>query len=288
MAMKSDEKSRNSDVCGEPVDRLLAPIRGYEDKPLLPLAEAIEPIADCFDDIQDYVYVALHNCQNPTDDLTQQESAAIHLYTMQFHGGPGLYQVLNESLRAENREGLKPWFPFLKLFLTALYKLPSEGRILWRGVKNVDLSSQYKIGMKIAWWGVSSCTTDIQVLESKVFLGTDGLRTIFSIECINGKSISNHSYFKNKEKEIILMPGSYFEVVGQLNPAPQLHIIQLKEIKPPIAFVKPPFSKPTNINTPSVVKKPNMLTQLLPKWLSKTTSPDATLEKRPLKLVMID
>jgi hypothetical protein len=59
MAMKSDEKSRNSDVCGEPVDRLLTPIRGYEDKPLLPVAEAIEPVADCFDDIQDYVYVAL-------------------------------------------------------------------------------------------------------------------------------------------------------------------------------------------------------------------------------------
>ncbi len=66
--MESDEKSRNSVVCGEPVDRLLAPIRGYEDKPLVPLAEAIEPIANSFNDIQDYVYVALHNCQNPTDD----------------------------------------------------------------------------------------------------------------------------------------------------------------------------------------------------------------------------
>jgi hypothetical protein len=285
--MESDEKSRNSDVCGEPVDRLLTPIRGYEDKPLVPLAKAIEPIANSFNDIQDYVYVALHNCQNPTDDQTQQESAAIHLYTMQFHGGPSLYQVLNESLRAENREGLKPWFSFLKLFLTALYKLPSESRILWRGVKDVDLSSQYKIGMRIAWWGVSSCTTDIQVLESNVFLGKDGLRTIFSIECINGKSIANHSYFKNKEKEIILMPGSYFEVVGQLNPAPQLHIIQLKEIKPPITFVKPPFSKPPNINPPSVVNKPNMLTQLLPKWLSKTPSPDTTLKKSPLKSGMI-
>lgn len=35
------------------------------------------------------------------------------------------------------------------------------------------------------------------------------------------------------------MPGSYFEVIGQLNPGPQLHIIHLREIEPPIQLVKP-------------------------------------------------
>jgi hypothetical protein len=38
------------------------------------------------------------------------------------------------------------------------------------------------------------------------------------------------------------MPGSYFEVMGQLNPAVGLLIIQLKQIDPPIVFVKPPFT----------------------------------------------
>ena len=52
-----------------------------------------------------------------------------------------------------------------------------------------------------------------------------------------------HSYFKDTEHEMILMPGSYFEVIGQLNPAKDLHIIQLKEIKPPFPLVKPPFVK---------------------------------------------
>jgi hypothetical protein len=79
--------------------------------------------------------VGIHNCQHPTDDLTQQESAAIHLYTMQFDGGPSLYEILNQSLRAENRQELKPWFLFLKLFLTALYKLPSQNKTIWRGVR---------------------------------------------------------------------------------------------------------------------------------------------------------
>jgi hypothetical protein len=74
-------------------------------------------------------------------------------------------------------------------------------------------------------------------------LDTTGERTLFSIECLHGKSISNHSYFKHTENEIILMPGSYFEVIGQSNPSPQRHIIYLKEISPPITLIKPPFSR---------------------------------------------
>ncbi len=271
--MESNENSRISDLFDEPVDRLLTPIKGYEDQPLLPLTETIKPISSFFHEIKDYTFVALHNSQNPADGLDQHESASIHLYTMQFHGGPSLYSSLNQSLRAENREELKPWFAFLKLFLTALHKLPSQSQTVWRGIKNVDLSSKYKPGMKIAWWGVSSCTTHIQVLESNHFLGKHGLRTLFSIECINGKSIANHSYFKNKEKEIVLMPGSYFEVVGQLNPAPDLHIIQLKEITPPITLVKPPFPKTANIDPSSIANKSNTHTPSTSHVINQITTP---------------
>ena len=89
--MSSDENSRYTDLCDEPVDRLLSPIKGYENKSLLPLNETVKPISRCFKEIEDYVYVALHNCQNPADGLTQEESASIHLYTMEFDGGPSLY-----------------------------------------------------------------------------------------------------------------------------------------------------------------------------------------------------
>jgi hypothetical protein len=88
------------------------------------------------------------------------------------------------------------FFLFLKLSLTALYELPSQNRIAWRGVKNVDLSDKYKTGTKFAWWEVSSCTVNIQVFESNEFLGKTGVQTIFSIEYINEKSVANHSYFK--------------------------------------------------------------------------------------------
>ncbi|CAF3043452.1 unnamed protein product [Rotaria sp. Silwood2] len=255
--MQPGDKSRFTDLYNEPVDHLLSPIRGYQDKPLVSLTQAIEPVSGFFNEIEDDIFVALHNCQNPADELNQQESASIHLYTMQLSGGPSLYHLLNQSLCAENRDELQPWFLFLKLFLTALHKLPSQSGIVWRGIRDVDLSSKYKKGMKFAWWGVSSCTVDIEVLESDQFLSKYGKRTLFSIECIHGKSVAKHSYFKNTEKEIILMPGSYFEVMGQLNPAPELHIIQLKEIAPPIALVKPPFSKANEQKSSSVVHKPS-------------------------------
>jgi hypothetical protein len=57
--------------------------------------------------------------------------------------------------------------------------------------------------------------TNIEILESNSFFGQTGERTIFTIECIHGKSVVNHSYFKKKEDEVILIRGSYFEVIGQ-------------------------------------------------------------------------
>jgi hypothetical protein len=259
MAMPSGSniQSRISDLSGEPVDRLLVPIRGYQDQPILSLNETIKPIVKFFNRIEDYVFIALHNSQNPPDGLNQQESAAIHLYTMQFSGGPSLYQILNQTLRDENREELKLWFPFLKLFITALYKLPSHSETVWRGVKGVDLSSKYEIGTKFVWWGVSSCNTNINTLKSESFLGTTGERTVFSIKCTNGKSIVNNSYFKTKEDEMILMPGSYFEVIGHVNLGAQLHLIELKQIEPPIPFLEPPFLEFTNTND----SKPSTLQQ---------------------------
>ncbi|CAF3124152.1 unnamed protein product [Rotaria sp. Silwood2] len=221
---------------------MLSPIKGYEIMPLVPLEKAVSDISNVFDDIEDYVYVAKENCKQPANGLSQDESASIHLYTMEFGIEPSLYKSLNEALRAENRRKLTPWFPFLKLFLTALYKLPSCAQTIWRGIRDVNLSPEYPIGKKIVWWGVSSCTRSIDILESHQFLGKHGTRTLFSIECKHGKSVESHSYFKNAEHEIILKPGSYFEVIGQLSPAVGLYIIHLKEIDPPIAFVKPPFA----------------------------------------------
>jgi hypothetical protein len=98
--------SRYNDINNEPVL-------------LVPLEQAMSYVSKFFDGIQDYGYVAKENCKHPADGLNQDESASIHLYTIQFDVEPSLYKILNAVLRNENRKTLKPWFPFPKLFLTA-------------------------------------------------------------------------------------------------------------------------------------------------------------------------
>ncbi|CAF4628124.1 unnamed protein product, partial [Didymodactylos carnosus] len=164
--------SRFTDIPGEPVYKSLIPIKGYNDKPIVSLTEAVKSVEHLFEDLQDYVKLSLQNCKKPAEGLTQDEAASIQLYTIEFDGGPSLYQELNDALRAEKRENLKPWFSYLKLFLTALCKLPSKTDTVFRGVKHIDLSDKYPIGFKFAWWGISSCMTRIDVLKSEKFFGT--------------------------------------------------------------------------------------------------------------------
>jgi hypothetical protein len=257
--MLSDTE-RFTDSNKEPVSQLLTPIQGYENEPLECLEKVVEPIERLVERIKANAWVAKENSKEPKEGLTQDESASIHLYTMSFSGGSSLYQILNQTLRAENRQDLKPWFKYLKLLLTALYKLPSCSQTVWRGVRGVDLGDQYPRGKKSAWWGISSCTTTVEVLQSTKFLGQTGNRTIFCIQCHNGKSISLHSRYKT-ENEIVLMPGFYFEVIGNLNPAEGFRIIQLQEIDPPFPLIASPFVKMVpSIIDPNIVPAPINLT----------------------------
>lgn len=248
MAQAKDSHARFNDLGDESL-RHLSPIKGYENMPLVSLEEAVKPVAHFFNSLEEYVWIAKKNCENPPDDLTPDESASIFLYTMEFNPPPSLYNVLNKTLRDEERGQLVPWFSYLKLFFTALNKLPSHSCKLWRGIKHVDLKSKYQEGNDFVWWGVTSTTESMKVLENENFLGKKGVRTMISIDCKNGKKISEHSYFKNKEQEVIIMPGSYFKVKSILNPADGFHMIDVEEIKPPFPFIAklPGFSflKPT-------------------------------------------
>ena len=122
-----------------------------------------------------------------------------------------LYDLFNRTLRSAKRNELKPWFSYLKLIMTALYKLPPVKKTVWRAIRG-EVDHQYKKD-KI-WWGFSSCTEIREVAER--FVGQSGVRTLFKIECINGRSIQSHSYFKD-ENEILLMPGTYLEVSKKMD-----------------------------------------------------------------------
>lgn len=234
--------------------QLLEPIFGYAYEPLLSLEEACESLLSIVPRLAAHIWIAKQNSKNPADGLTQDESAAIRLYTMEWDAAadeshPSLYSHLNQTLKLIDRGKLRPWLRYLKLFLTALAKLPMQPQqTVWRGVRD-NHSADYPEGAKITWWSFSSCTTSLKVLESDLYLGNTGMRTLLSIETFNARSISAHSNF-TAEDEILLLPGTFLEVKSQFNPAEDLHVIHLVQKRPPFDMLEPPFpGLPTSLNT---------------------------------------
>ncbi|CAF4371167.1 unnamed protein product, partial [Rotaria magnacalcarata] len=112
---------------------------------------------------------------------------------------------MNATLRSEQRKNLVPWFLYLRLILTALARLPSKRHSVFRGAKE-NLWLDYPTGQIFIWWGFSSCTSSIEVLENEQFFGKTGNRTLFQIHSTTGNG---------------------------------LHIVQLKEIKPQYDLLEP-------------------------------------------------
>jgi hypothetical protein len=218
------------------------PVVGYANEPLLPLVKACAPLIDIVYNLSNYVQLSLNETpEQPPDGLTIDESAAIRLYTMEWEGSHrSLYSMLNHTLKKGTREELHPYYKYLKLFLTALVKLPCvEPLTVWRGVTK-NASAEFSPGTPVTWWSFSSCTTSLTVLESNIYLGNTGERTLFSVEAINGRIIRNHSFFVTEE-EILLLPGTHMIVQSQFSPAPDLHIIHLRQIIPQETLLELPF-----------------------------------------------
>ncbi|CAF4163377.1 unnamed protein product, partial [Rotaria sp. Silwood2] len=146
-------------TCDEP-EACLQPLEDYQKSKLVPLEEAIEPIKELFHNLPRDVWIAKNASKNPADDLSPDESAAIRLYTMEVKFR-ALYSILNELLRDRDRQKLIPWFPYLKLFITALFKMqPCSAKVIYRGVK-ADLHLKYRPGEHYIWWAFSSCTLSL-------------------------------------------------------------------------------------------------------------------------------
>ena len=61
---------------------------------------------------------------------------------------------------ANKPEQMEPWFGYLKLLLSALFKIPSEHRLIWRGIKGY-ISNAYNTENQGTWWSLSSCTESV-------------------------------------------------------------------------------------------------------------------------------
>jgi hypothetical protein len=139
------------------------------------------------------------------------------------------------------------------------------------------LIKDYPEGKTFVWWGFSSCTSSIKVLQSEQFLGKTGTRTMFNIECYSGKDIRRHSYFET-ENEVLLLAATQFQVVASLDQGNGLHIIQLQEIEPPhplIALV-PKVSASVSLSdsqSESVSRPPNNCPKLVRALFKRCKNP---------------
>ncbi|CAF4585908.1 unnamed protein product [Rotaria sp. Silwood1] len=199
------------------------PVYGYLTHPLLPLRQALDPIISKIQLLDAFINIAKTECHFPSEHgLTCEESASIYLYTMDW-GEQSLYRVLNEVLQENDRSVLIPWHGYLKLIDTALKKLPSLQKNLWRGI-NVDISKNYKENDELTWWRFSSCSSSVVV---KKFLGS--ISTLFMIEARNAKDISPYGNFP-EEKEVILQLGTRLRVVSDILDHGSLNVVHLREL----------------------------------------------------------
>ena len=201
---------------------------GYIAWKVLTLEEAMKDLRSLLPEIDRFVKLAKRHCTYPNDHgLSKEQAAALYLYTMEMADDACLYRTLNKTLRLENRSLVRPWFAYLKLLDSAVSKLSNFKGTVWRGV-NKDVTKTFQKGQKITWWSVSSCSTSVDIISA--FLGEVPQSTLFNIECLTGKSIAAFTSYPS-EDEVILMPGTMFEVAANpLHHHGGLHIIHLREL----------------------------------------------------------
>ncbi|CAF1204212.1 unnamed protein product [Adineta steineri] len=244
------------------------PIFGCKDRDLKSLEEAVESIIPFVDKVMEYAEEAKQKCKKNTK-LTINASAAIYLYTMD----TPFYEKFNKALRGENPPTLVPWFDFLKLFITALAKLPSHPATVWRGVANISGLDFYNNDM-FTWWSVNSCSSRARV--AGIFADKKG--TLFCINTIYGKDITEYSW-NHDEGEIVLTPGTRLCVKDTTFDVDGFSVVHLEECTPI------PEGKHIMIsydsNSQETVSKIQHYLQLeyLPLWLNKQKETTNDLKK---------
>ena len=194
-------------------------ISGYQHLPIVSLEHSVEKIIPIVPNVKNLVNRAIELCRKDPQ-LTINESAAIYLYTM----GTSFYKTLNSVLRVQNSQALEPWFMFLKLFISALEKLPSLPITMWRGITDNIRGSDFVEGQMCTWSSINSCSSDVKV--AGFYVGPGG--TLFCIHALNGKDITKFSANQD-ENEVILMPGTCLRVKSASLDINGLYVVHLDE-----------------------------------------------------------
>ncbi|CAF3206576.1 unnamed protein product [Rotaria socialis] len=208
------------------LQRRLPSIGDFENEPVVSLEEAVKKFQSLAYPYYYKVEPALNKMLRLRKSLTLDEAAAIYLYTI-YHWKPdsAIAIQLNKALRFGDASHIKHWLSYLKLFVTGLNKLPPKKGTIWRFTRG-DITARFQ--NECIWSGFSSCTGTESVMTRAV--GLHGVYTVFKIECINGKSISNYSEQPDQD-EVLLMPGTRLRVLDKYYQGDDIHMVYLQEVE---------------------------------------------------------
>ncbi|MBO0656327.1 uracil-DNA glycosylase [Streptomyces triculaminicus] len=205
----------------------LPAITGVFDTPLMDFQDAVAPVAELLSGLGRHVNQSREFGKRRADEaagsLSADAIAALYLYTCQ----SAFYREINAVLRAPDRAKVIPYLPYLRLLFSAVSQLPARKEPLWRGV-SLDLRAQYPLGRTVTWWGVSSCTPNLNVARN--FLGSRGRRTLFEVVPARAVGISSFSAFAGEE-EFILSPGTQLKVTDVKTERGGLCTVKLTELE---------------------------------------------------------
>lgn len=212
--------------------RILPPLTGVKKTPLVSLEEAVASLEHLpvHEGVRDDAFLASSYAEEKERGesghvLPARLMGSIILYTLE----TALYPELNRALRDANRDKVKPYFAFIRLFVEALVKLPVFTGTVCRGVNKRLPEEDYTVGKKFFWWQFSSCTMNQNLLNDPQFCGTTGARTIFIIETCSGRNITRYSMMPHEE-EVLLPCGLQFEVTHRMTvPGTECDVISIRE-----------------------------------------------------------
>lgn len=91
------------------------------DEPLVSLEDSVKPILHLFTSLMTYVSMAKQCSSKPANELSEDESASVYLYTMEFEPGPSLYRELNAYQTSSPKMSGVAWYPRHRFERAACY-----------------------------------------------------------------------------------------------------------------------------------------------------------------------
>ena len=181
-------------------------IQGFENEPLVTLEEALQPFHGKIDRLDHYIKDTKTHCKQPSEHgLTKDESAAIYIYTKHWSNGC-LYNCLEKAWESNDREKMRPWFRFLRLFKSGYDKLPNASKTVWQGTKYDDsIKNNFSSGGSTLYAAMCLCSSsDTEIME---YLTKDGDQKMILIEYAAQLAKYAAGYTADSSCKYVIFPG---------------------------------------------------------------------------------